>query len=223
MLRPMAEPLRTRFADLCERIAPGASSEGAGLAYLILESLYANEGPGPRAYHTLRHVAECLALFDEHRGLAEHPDAVEFAIYAHDAVYDATRKDNEARSAAVAAMLLDNLKGPSAFADRVSRLIGATTHSRAGADADEKLLIDVDLSILGAAGPRYDEYAVGVRKEFAHADGALYRAGRRAFLRSMLARAAIYTLAEFRERFEGRARANMELELRTLEPGEAEG
>lgn len=214
----MSDHLRSRFVGLCGRIAPDASEEGAALAFLVLEALYAHEGPNPRAYHTLRHISECLDRFDEHRDLAEHPDAVEFAIYAHDAVYDARRRDNEARSAAVAAMLLDNLRGPSAFADRVGRLIEATTHNRAGSDGDEKLLIDVDLSVLGAPAARYDEYAVAVRKEFCHADDALYRAGRRAFLRSMLARTTLYCLPAFRDRFEARARENMALELRTLEP-----
>ena len=219
----MVSPLQTRFVALCGRLAPAASPEGAELAFLVLESLYAHGGSGPRLHHTLRHVAECLEALDLGRAHAEHADEVEFALYAHDAVYDAKRKDNEARSAAVAAMLLHDLGAAPGVNERVCRLIEATSHARPGEDRDAQLMIDVDLSILGSESGRYDEYAVAIRKEYAFADDALYRTGRCAFLRTMLARPAIFTVGALRERFEGAARRNMGVELGSLAPAPAAG
>jgi predicted metal-dependent HD superfamily phosphohydrolase len=217
----MRTPLGARFVALCGRLCPDASPGGAELAYLVLESLYAHGGGSPRLHHTLRHVAECLEALDAAREEAEYADEVEFALYAHDAVYDARRKDNEARSAAVAAMLLHDLGAPAEVNERVCGLIEATAHTRVGPGRDERLIVDADLSILGSEAGRYDEYAVAIRKEFAHADDALYRAGRCAFLRAMLARERVFALGAMRDRYEAAARRNMGVELGSLAVAEA--
>jgi predicted metal-dependent HD superfamily phosphohydrolase len=155
---------------------------------------------------------------DEFRALAENPDAIEFAIFVHDAIYDASRKDNESRSAILGAMLLDQLGAQAAFVSRVDALVAATSHTRSGHAGDEALIVDLDLSILGADPTRYDEYAVGVRNEYAHADASTYRVGRCAFLRSMLARDRLFTNENVRDRFESQARSNMQVELGSLVP-----
>src|SRR5438128_12245744 len=55
-----------------------------------------------RAYHTLRHIEQCLVEFDEVRREAVDPIAVELALWYHDAVYDPHARDNEERSAVLA-------------------------------------------------------------------------------------------------------------------------
>ena len=40
-----------------------------------------------RAYHTLRHLEECFALFGAARPLCAHPGEVQLALWLHDAVY----------------------------------------------------------------------------------------------------------------------------------------
>ena len=60
----------------------------------------------PRAYHNLDHVAHCLAEFESLRDSAEHPEAVEAAIWFHDAIYDPRAADNETGSAEFARQLL---------------------------------------------------------------------------------------------------------------------
>ena len=211
----MQDALRKRFVDLCLRIAPASSGEGGDFAFHLLSACYAYP---PREYHTLRHVADCLSLFDDFRTSAENPDAIEFALFVHDAIYDATRKDNEARSAVLGAMLLDQLGAPAALVSRVGTLVAATSHTRSGLAGDDAIIVDLDLSILGADPARYDEYAVGIRKEYAHADASTYRVGRCAFLRSMLARERLFAVPGMRDRLEDRARTNMQVELESLVP-----
>jgi predicted metal-dependent HD superfamily phosphohydrolase len=211
----MSDAMQKRFIDLCLRVAPGSSAEGGSFAYHLLCACYAYPR---REYHTLRHVSDCLTLFDEFRESAADPDAIEFSLFVHDAIYDAARKDNEARSAVLGAMLLDQLGAQDALVTRVGALVTATSHTRSGLAGDEALIVDLDLAVLGADPGRYDEYAVGIRKEYAHADASAYRVGRCAFLRSMLARERLFSLDAVRGRFEAQARLNMAVELESLVP-----
>lgn len=207
--------LLTRWTRLLARVAPVAGDTGADLAFHVVESLYAHP---PRHYHTLDHAADCLDQLDAFRRHAEDPDAVEYALFLHDAVYVPARKDNEARSAAVAAMLADHVGARSGLADTAARLIAATAHTRPGSTPDECLVIDLDLTVLGADAKRYDDYAVAIRREYFFADDAEYRVGRCAFLRSMLARPQIFSTLAVREMFEKTARQNLTIELSSLDP-----
>lgn len=211
----MSHGLEQRFIELCGRVAPGSSAEGGAFAFHLLSACYAYPR---REYHSLKHIEECLGHLDAFRSIAQDADALEFAIFVHDAIYDATRKDNEARSAILGAMLLDQLGAPAEKVSRVNELVAATTHTRSGLAGDESLIVDIDLAILGAESARYDEYAVGIRKEYAHADASAYRVGRCAFLRAMLARERLFGHETVRDRFETQARANLAVELESLSP-----
>ena len=50
----------------------GASGDGAA----VFNTLVARYGEPHRRYHTLQHLAECLAAFDQARHLAAHPEIV---------------------------------------------------------------------------------------------------------------------------------------------------
>ena len=58
--------------------------------------------------------------------------------------------------------------------------------------ADGRLLVDVDLSILGADADRFDEYERQVREEYAYVDDEAFRRGRRLVLEGFVGRASIY-------------------------------
>jgi predicted metal-dependent HD superfamily phosphohydrolase len=56
-----------------------------------------------RHYHDLRHIEALLSLARNHRAALDDHEAVEAAIWFHDAVYDARRSDNEEESAKLGA------------------------------------------------------------------------------------------------------------------------
>lgn len=157
-----------------------------------------------RRYHTLEHLHECLAIFDAVRALAERPEEVELALWFHDAIYDVRRDDNEARSAAWARASVGGEAG-----ERIHALVMATAHDAALEGADAKLIVDIDLSILGAEPARFAEYEAQIRQEYDFVPEALYRRRRAALLQRFLDRPTIFSTPYFIERYEARARANL--------------
>jgi predicted metal-dependent HD superfamily phosphohydrolase len=85
----------------------------------------------------------------------------------------------------------------------------ATRHEAVPQTRDERVLIDVDLWILGAPEKRFDEYERQVREEYGWVPGLIYRRKRRAILESFVARPTIYSTERFIERYEQQARANL--------------
>lgn len=162
-----------------------------------------------RHYHDLRHLAECLARWAALRGQAEHPGEVALAIWYHDAVYDPQAQDNERRSADWALRVLRAAGGSEAAAQRVDALIMATCHDAPARTADERLLIDIDLAVLGAPTERFDTYDRDVRLEYAWVPEALYRQKRREVLLQFLQRERLYQTPPAHEALEAQARINL--------------
>ena len=175
----------------------------------------------PRAYHSLGHVEALLRLYDEVAvgpGWSQ-PREVYLAILFHDAVYDARRDDNEARSAALAAEAIARWL-PDAGIDiaRVTELIELTAqHGRRVADDfprdapgdDTRRFLDCDMAILGAAPAVFDAYDRAIATEFRHLPRWTYALGRRRFLQAMLARERIFLDDGFHARFDAQARHNL--------------
>jgi predicted metal-dependent HD superfamily phosphohydrolase len=169
-----------------------------------------------RHYHTLQHLGECLANFETLRHLPEHPAEVGLAIWFHDAVYDVTRHDNEARSAewAKAEILKAGLSQD--VAGRVEGLIMATCHNAEPVGIDAQVLVDIDLWILGAPPERFDEYEQQVRAEYGHVPDDVFRAGRLAILQHFLARPRLFGTQPFWQMNEQQARVNLQRSIARL-------
>ncbi|MDR7068676.1 putative metal-dependent HD superfamily phosphohydrolase [Pseudoxanthomonas japonensis] len=183
----------------------GAAGEGAAL-FARLKAAYAEP---QRHYHTLQHLGECLSAFDAVHAQGEHPHEVELALWFHDAVYDIKGHDNELRSADWARDALRDAGVDASPAQRVHDLIMATRHTAVPSGQDEQLLVDIDLSILGAERARFDEYEQQIRKEYAYVPGFLFRRKRREILKGFLDRPAIYSTPDFHAALEARARDNL--------------
>ena len=123
-----------------------------------------------RRYHTLQHLEECLALARSWGGALPPADQAQLtlALWFHDAVDDTRRKDNERLSAELADVELARLGVAWEPRARVVQLVMATEHSTPVPPGDLliDLLLDVDLAILGAPTPRFNEYEVQVRGEY---------------------------------------------------------
>jgi predicted metal-dependent HD superfamily phosphohydrolase len=195
--------LETAWADTWRDLHLAAPADDT------LASLLAHWAQAHRRYHTLQHLRECLVLFDAHRALAEHPGEVALAVWFHDAVYDTSRHDNEAASADWAARVLAQAGAATEVVQRVHALIMATRHSQAPATPDERLLVDIDLAILGAAPARFDEYERQIRDEYGFVPEALFREKRGEILRGFLERPALFATPALSDSFEAAARANL--------------
>ena len=181
-----------------------------------LEAAYAQPH---RRYHTRSHIEQCLALLDNVPDLTDTERRIlTYAIWWHDAVYDPTASDNEARSAELAKAALRDIDDVSIHArDEVARLIRLTAgHEVEEGDRLGELLVSIDLSILGAPADRYDAYAKAVREEYSHVPDELWRPGRARVLQRFLAAQVIFPDPGFREWLELQARENLAREIASL-------
>jgi predicted metal-dependent HD superfamily phosphohydrolase len=99
----------------------------------------------------------------------------------------------------------------------VYSLILSTRHQAAASGVDAEILVDIDLSILGAVPVRFDEYERQVREEYSWVPDFLFRRERKAILKEFLARPRIFSTTHFRDRYEQQARSNIERSLERLD------
>lgn len=177
----------------------------------LLDDLLRRYGEPHRSYHNLFHIEWLFSALEPHP-IAEQA-ALELAVWFHDAVYDTTRDTNEEESAELARRTLEPFDPE--LAHRVSDMVLATkTHH--SDDPATHLLLDADLSILGAESAVYQRYSRAIRQEYAWLPPEAYRAGRLRVLRSFLSRPRIYVTQAFGG-LEEAARANLRGEVEWLE------
>ncbi|MFZ0835797.1 MAG: metal-dependent phosphohydrolase [Mycobacterium sp.] len=194
---------------------PDANATGVALLALWAEP--------HRRYHTLGHLRDVLAHVEEVADHAADPDAVRLAAWYHDAVYRGEPDDEECSAQRAEADLAALGVDPSFIAE-VARLVRLTTgHDPARGDRNGEALCDADLAVLGTEPDRYRANTAAVRAEYAHVPDGDFRAGRARVVRALLAGPAVFHTPLARSRWESRARANLDRELRSLEDGHACG
>lgn len=169
-----------------------------------------------RKYHSLQHLIECLQTFATVSHLAEYPGEVELALWFHDAVYDVHSKENEQNSALWAYRVLQAAGVSEQVTTRVQNLILATQHVTTPSLPDEQLIVDIDLSILGASKDRFAEYEAQIREEYAWVPISIYCTKRREILENFISRPFIYSTAHFRSLLEKSAYNNLLLSIQLL-------
>jgi predicted metal-dependent HD superfamily phosphohydrolase len=158
-----------------------------------------------RHYHDIHHVADLLIW-----GRAFPLDEIQtWAVWFHDAIYDASRRDNEERSAQLAEARLPALGYDEGFVGEVAQIIRDTashipTLPRAHA------VLDVDLAPLAISKPEFVANRDEIRKEFAFASDEDFAEGTKLFAQRLLEREHIFHTAWGRER-EPQARENLRL------------
>jgi predicted metal-dependent HD superfamily phosphohydrolase len=190
----------------------------------IWDELVALYSSPTRHYHGLKHVTSLLTLLSTHRRHFADPDAVEAAIWFHDAIYDARAKGpaNEQQSAQLAASRLSSTIEPKRLEWIRSAIEATATHalpqSLGGREVEDvALFLDMDLSILGAEEAEFDEYEAAVRREYDFVDDGAWRTGRALVLRRFLARDRVYHSDLFGTLYEDAARRNLKRSVEQLE------
>jgi len=169
-----------------------------------------------RAYHSVKHIEDCLAKLDLHSELLEELHAVEMAIWFHDAIYKTRSTSNEVDSAEWASEFLSASGAPSSLVHTVHSLIVATKHDVPLASRDEEVLVDIDLSILGSEADKYRQFEEDVRKEYRLVPWPIFRRKRAEILQSFLGRDFIYNIPQFRDMYEESARTNLKSAVQSL-------
>lgn len=196
---------RDRFRALWKRCAAGPrASDGSA----VFERLQDHYREAHRHYHTPDHIRHCLEQFDVAREEMSDPDAVELALWFHDVIYETPGNDNELRSAELfMAVAKDELRPE--LCKRVCEMIMVTVHPSEPADADEQIVVDIDLSSFALPWERMKRDSEAVRREMQHMTDSEFYAGQIRFLDSLLSRAAFFGSNLFRRRSEAGARANV--------------
>ncbi len=165
-----------------------------------------------RTYHNATHIKAVYHAL-EVRGLMTL--ALALAVWGHDLVYNPAAKDNEEQSAEIFGVWLGAQGASAQLLADVRRLILATKHTDPASQRDEALLIDADLSILGADAKAFKQYNKAIRQEYKQVPSLLYKVGRRKILKSFLARPQIFCTPEFAG-LELQARVNLNWAIKNL-------
>lgn len=178
-------------------------------------------GEPHRHYHGRSHLLAVLEAIDRLRpqgGLSrEQLDALLLAAWFHDAVYGGRPGADEQDSADLARALLAGAGFPEPLAAEVERLVLLTVaHEAAPEDRVGALLLDADLSVLGAGPAGYAAYAAGVRAEYAHVPDAAFAAGRLRVLGGLRQRQPLFRTAAAQQEWGAAATRNLEDEIGRL-------
>jgi len=211
-----AEIRAKRFQALWRRRVDSPPSPDGALVFAELRSLY---GSPDRHFHTLDHIGDCVRHVDEVRSLLADSDAVELALWFHDAVYEQGAATNERRSAL---LFLEQSKGAlPAFRRRVASLILATLHGDIVQGHDRRFVVDIDLAGFGAPWDEFMRKGALIRAESPHQTDAEFYAKQVPFLQRLQQRPSIFATDYFRDRYEATAQDNLRrlLDLREMQVG----
>jgi len=162
-----------------------------------------------RAYHTLDHIEACFKHLDATATQANHAHEIKLALWFHDVIYQPFSATNEEDSADYAkAFLSENNVAPE-ISGRIYDLIILTKDHAAPQTQDAKLMLDIDLSILGVQPDVYAQFETDVRTEYKRVPRFIFKKKRKEILRSFLKRPHIYHTQYFSRKLETRARENL--------------
>jgi len=203
--------LAFRWDLLCNEIDLADSSKSL---FSNLQKHYTNS---KRMYHNFSHIHAMLKICEQHQSDIENYRVLRLAVWYHDIIYWATRKDNEAKSAEYALEALSNSDLSAVELEQIKQLIISTkSHGILIDNFDNRLLLDADLGVLAASREAYMRYTHAIREEYKLYPDFLYKKGRKKVLQHFLERAQIYFTETFQAQHESDARENLTWEIQTL-------
>jgi len=193
-----------RFQALWRRRVDSPPSPVGDAVFAELRRLY---GSPDRHFHTLNHIGDCIRHVDEVARLLADADAVELALWFHDAVYEQGAATNERKSAE---MFLERSAGASpVFRRRVCGLILATLHADTVRGHDRRFIVDIDLAGFGASWDEFMCKGALIRAEFPDLTDAEFYAKQVPFLQRLQQRPYIFATDYYRDRCEATAQDNL--------------
>jgi predicted metal-dependent HD superfamily phosphohydrolase len=193
---------------------------------LFYKNIVTNYTKNGRFYHNLSHInallqpLENIAFYQAITETLETPSAsLQYAIFYHDIIYKPLQNDNEEASAEFAKNDMKQLNMAQKVIDTTAEMIILTkthtlTHENDTPEA--RLLLDLDLAILGESEAVYERYAENIRQEYWLIPEKMYRKGRTKVLLHFIDSQNIYKTPYFQTHFEAQAKANLTMELRRL-------
>lgn len=171
-----------------------------------------------RHYHNLQHIHSMLKTLKQHEENITNITQIKYAIWYHDIVYNASKNNNEEKSAAIGlsktqelGLDINNVKGVETL------IISTKKHQIINKEnADNAYLLDLDLSILGTDWEDYKAYTQAIRKEYKIFPDFIYNPGRKKVLNSFLQREQLFFTDSFKDQLELKARENIKKELKQL-------
>ncbi len=204
----------TRFSAVWDRCMERSVSPAGDEVYAELARRL---GAPDRRFHNLDHIHECLHHLDRVAALVRDRDAMELALWFHDAEYTPGDASNERRSAG---LFVDLAAGAAPLLRRrVVGLILATRHRQPARTHDRRFIEDIDLIGFGAPWEKFMHNGDLLREEFAAQPDRQYYAGQVSFLSVLASRPVFFLTDFFRERYETKAQENIRrlLALRAAE------
>lgn len=180
--------------------------------WLEIETYYTSK---KRHYHTLSHLENLFQELLPIKEKFEDWETIPFSIFYHDIIYNASRHDNEEKSALLA---IERLKEIGISEDQILKCNHQIlmTKSHEISDNDTNYFTDADLSILGKNWKTYEEYFKQIRKEYRIYPDFMYNRGRKKALKHFLEMERIFKTDYFFGKYERQARLNLQNELEFL-------
>ena len=203
--------LKNIFIDLVKKFE--IDDFKIGKLWVEIEKNYSNK---KRFYHNLSHLDNLYLELLNVKNEIEDWDTLLFTLFYHDIIYKATSKENEEKSAELAKLRLNEIGFEEVKIKKCFEQILATKLHESSLNKDTNIFTDADLSILGQDWDLYSQYYKNVRKEYSVYPDFLYNPGRKKVLEHFITMPRIFKTDLFFERFEKKAKINLEKELLVL-------
>ncbi len=193
---------------------------------IFYQNILKNYTENGRFYHDISHIQsmlEMLETLDSYAEIKQDKTILTpflYAIFYHDIIYKPLAKDNEEASAEFAKQDMKRLNIDKKTIAMTEKLILATKNHLISAEIDSfaaRLLLDLDLAILGQKPSVYKRYTQNIRQEYWLVPQKIYTEGRKKVLKHFIDMPNIYKTSYFYNEFEIKAKQNLENELEILE------
>lgn len=169
-----------------------------------------------RYYHTLQHIENLIWELTSIKESINCWEAILFASYYHDIVYEVHQHNNEEKSAELAESHMKKLGVDNNIIElSISQILATKLHQKTS-NSDINYFLDADLCVLGSSWETYLDYSQNIRKEYGIYSNEVYSAGRIKVLEHFIHKERIFTTEHFYKKYEKNALTNINREIQTL-------